>query len=85
VVDRTLTAGIALHARPASLLAQDIARLDASVTVKRGEREANAKGALSLLALDIEAGDVVSVAAEGLEAVAALDVVTDHLTAVRES
>jgi PTS hybrid protein len=81
MADRTITSSVALHARPASLLARAVAELDAVVTLRHGEREANAKGALSLLALDVEAGDAVVVAARGPDERAALQVVVQHLTA----
>ena len=52
-----LTNEVGLHARPAALLARAIAGLDAEVTVRHGEQQADARSVLGLLGLAARAGD----------------------------
>lgn len=69
---RTVVAGAALHARPASRLAEAAARFASDVALESGERSGNAKSVLSLLALDVSAGEPVVVRATGPDAEDAL-------------
>jgi phosphotransferase system HPr (HPr) family protein len=65
---RVVTASQALHARPASLLARAAAGFESKLSVALGEAEADAKSVLSLMALDVAAGDSVTVRADGPDA-----------------
>jgi PTS hybrid protein len=60
-----LTNEIGLHARPAALLARAVGGLDAQVTVAFGDRQADARSVLALMALGARGGDVVRVSADG--------------------
>jgi phosphotransferase system HPr (HPr) family protein len=77
--ERTLIARRSLHARPASLLADLAAGFDCELALEVGERSANAKSVLSLMAIDLETGDEVRVRAEGDDEEAALDAVATML------
>lgn len=72
VADVRLTNEIGLHARPAALLAMAIADLDARVTVALGDRKADARSVLTLMALGAKGGDIVRISAAGPEAAEAL-------------
>ena len=64
-----------LHARPAALFVKTAAAFRASVTVRSGEKTADAKSMLKVLALGVNAGAELVISAEGPDeeqAVAAL-------------
>ncbi|WP_037268194.1 dihydroxyacetone kinase phosphoryl donor subunit DhaM [Kibdelosporangium aridum] len=67
-----LTNEVGLHARPAALLARTVAELDAEVTVRFGDKQANAASVLALMSLGARGGDTVTVSATGPEAAEAL-------------
>ncbi|MFB9299021.1 dihydroxyacetone kinase phosphoryl donor subunit DhaM [Kibdelosporangium philippinense] len=67
-----LTNKVGLHARPAGLLARTVAELDAQVTVRFGEKQANAASVLALMSLGAQGGDTVVVSATGPDAAEAL-------------
>lgn len=72
-----LTNEVGLHARPAALLARSIAELDAEVTVRFGEKVANAASVLALMGLGAQGGDRVEVTATGPDATEAVRRVQD--------
>ena len=63
---------VGLHARPAALFVQTAKQFNCHVRVTHGEREANAKSILGVLALGAEQGAVITIRAEGEEADQAL-------------
>jgi phosphotransferase system HPr (HPr) family protein len=77
----TLPDGIDLHARPAADFVRTAMRFSASVWVAAGEREVDAKSLLSILALGAERGTSLCLRAEGEDAAAALDALTDCVAA----
>lgn len=64
---------VGLHARPAALLVQTAARFSSKTMVKNGEKQANAKSLLSVLALGVEHGATVIVTADGADEGPAMD------------
>jgi phosphotransferase system HPr (HPr) family protein len=69
-----LPAGVDLHARPAATFVRAAIGFDASiVVVAAGEREADAKSLLSVLALGAKAGSTLRLRADGPEAGVAVD------------
>jgi phosphocarrier protein HPr len=62
----------ALHARPAGALVRATAPFDATVEIWYGDRTANVRGVLGVLALGAPAGSTVVVRADGPDAVAAV-------------
>ena len=72
---------VGLHARPAALFVQTAKQFNCDVRVTHGEREANAKSILSVLALGVEQGAVITIRAEGEDA----DQVLAELEALVES
>ena len=69
----------ALHARPAGALVRATAHFAATVEVCFGERSANARGVLAVLALGAPAGSTVVIRATGPDATAALKAAVDSL------
>jgi PTS hybrid protein len=67
-----LTNDIGLHARPAALLARSLTGLTADVTVRLGDKEADARSVLGLLGLAARKGDRLVVSARGEQAAEAI-------------
>jgi phosphotransferase system HPr (HPr) family protein len=70
-----------LHARPAARFVQAASRFASRIMIRNGEREADAKSLISLLGLAIKLSNVITVAAEGVDAEAALTSLTAELSA----
>jgi phosphocarrier protein HPr len=73
--ERTVTVGSqsGLHARPAKLFVQAAAKVPVKVTIAAGGRTVDARSMLGVLSLGVDSGGVVTVAAEGDGAAAAVD------------
>jgi len=63
--DVTLDNEVGLHARPAAVFSKAAARFTSSITVVKSGEEANAKSVLSVLKLDIQKGDTVTIRTVG--------------------
>jgi phosphotransferase system HPr (HPr) family protein len=72
-----------LHARPAGRLVQVAAAYASSVEIRYGDKTANARGVLAVLALGATAGTTVTVRATGPDAQAAADAAVAVLTTAR--
>lgn len=68
---------VGLHARPAALFVKKVGEYAADVTLHKGDQQANARSLLSVLKLDVQQGDSVRVVAEGDDAEAALEGLTE--------
>ena len=66
-----------LHARPASLFVQTASKFSAAITVIKDERETNAKSILGIMGLGVCGGDKIIIKAEGLDAQAAINALTE--------
>lgn len=71
-LDVLLRNEVGLHARPAALLARTLTGLTAEVTVRFGDREANARSVLALMGMGARKGDRLTVSASGPDAAEAL-------------
>lgn len=70
-----------LHARPAKLFAQAAKESGIAVTIaKDSGKPANAASILGVIALGVEHGDYVTLAADGENAESVLDTLTELLT-----
>ncbi|HEX7759403.1 MAG TPA: glucose PTS transporter subunit IIA, partial [Caulobacteraceae bacterium] len=69
----TVTHGHGLHARPAALLANAAKLSAARLEVVFGERSANARSPVAVMALGVRAGDLVTLKALGEDALAAVE------------
>lgn len=72
-----LPEGVALHARPAGLFVRTAMQFQARITVAAGDRLADAKSILRVLALGATGGTPLSLQAEGADAEAALSALAD--------
>jgi phosphotransferase system HPr (HPr) family protein len=68
---------VGLHARPAALFVKKAGEFDATITIRKGDAEANARSLLAVLKLDVRQGDRVQVTAEGDDADPALDALAE--------
>src|SRR5215218_108420 len=73
----TLPSGVDLHARPAADFVRTAMRFAAAIQVGAGDREADAKSLLSVLALGAKGGTELRLTAEGDDAGPALDALRD--------
>ncbi len=73
----TLPDGVDLHARPAGQVVRAAGTQAATVTLRAGAKEADAKSILQVLALGATGGTTVEVQTSGEGASAALDVISD--------
>lgn len=76
----TVTHEERLHARPAARFVQTARRFRSRVRVLYDGREADAKSLLSLLALGVEQGAVITIRAEGEDAEQALEALEEVAT-----
>ena len=70
----TLPAEVDLHARPAAVFVRTAMRFKARIVVAAGDREADAKSLLAVLALGAKGGTKLELRADGGDADDALDV-----------
>ena len=77
----TVASSVGLHARPATIFVQAVAKQPVKVTIaKPGGDPVDARSVLFVLALDVRGGQEVILAAEGDGAEAALDDLTALLS-----
>jgi phosphocarrier protein HPr len=79
-----LPGDVDLHARPAADFVRAAMRFGADIFIAAGEREANAKSLLAVLALGAKAGTTLRLRADGDDAVSALDELSGCLATLRE-
>jgi phosphocarrier protein HPr len=75
---------VALHARPAAQFVKTAMGFDASVHVAAGDREADAKSLLSVLAIGATAGTTLRLRADGDDADAAVAALADLVAGLTE-
>jgi phosphocarrier protein HPr len=80
-----LPADVDLHARPAARFVRMAMGFKSSVTVTSGERGADAKSLLAVLALGARRGTSLRLAAEGSDAPAAVDALAACLSSLEEN
>ena len=72
----TITDPVGIHARPAGMLVKEVKKYDASITIVKGDKKADAKKLMVLMGLGIKCGDTVTVEVTGTDedtAVSALE------------
>jgi phosphotransferase system HPr (HPr) family protein len=67
-----LPADVALHARPAGIFVRKAMKFTARVTIEAGDKQADAKSILGVLALGATGGSTVVLRAQGIDAGEAL-------------
>ena len=78
-----LPGDVDLHARPAAQFVRTALGFRAQIAVAAGEREADAKSLLAVLALGAKAGTPLRLRADGEDAPAALDALAGCVTALQ--
>jgi phosphocarrier protein FPr len=68
-----------LHARPAARFVQAANRFASRITIRHGEREADAKSLIALLGLALRPSTEIVLLADGVDETAALDALTEEL------
>lgn len=68
-----------LHARPVATLVKEVSVFPCTVTLIKGDKKANAKSIMNVLALGLSHGSEVTVTAEGDRAEEALKTVGDFI------
>lgn len=61
----TITDEVGIHARPAGLLVKEAKKYEDVITVKKGDKSAEARKLMALLGLCVVKGDTVTVSVEG--------------------
>ena len=61
----TIKVPVGLHARHAGLIVREARQFASAVTLRFGEKEADAKRVMALMALGVHQGDTVAVSIEG--------------------
>lgn len=56
---------VGIHARPAGALAKKAKEYKSEITIKKGEREANATKLIAIMGLSIKCGDKITVSING--------------------
>ena len=76
-IEKTLTIEnkLGLHARAATQLVELANQFDATVTLHKGDKDANANSVLGLMMLESHQGEQVTVISEGPDAEAAMEAV----------
>ena len=80
-ITTTITHAVGLHARPAALFVQTAKRFAATITVRTGDRQANAKSMVQVLTLAANQGSELIIHAEGTDADQALHTLGDLIAA----
>ena len=68
---------VGLHARPATFFIQKANEFKSSIWVEKEERRVNAKSLLGVLSLGIVKGTAITLIAEGVDEVAAVDTLAE--------
>jgi phosphotransferase system HPr (HPr) family protein len=80
----SLPANVDLHARPAADFVRTAMGFSSQLTVASGEREADAKSLLAILALGAKRGTTLRLTADGDDAEAALAALSSCVTGLSE-
>jgi phosphotransferase system HPr (HPr) family protein len=79
-----LPAGVDLHARPAAHFVRTAMGFQSQIAVLAGDREANAKSLLAVLALGAKAGTTLRLRADGEDAGDAVEALAARVAALEE-
>lgn len=75
----TIQNTVGLHARPATFFIQKANFYKSTVMIEKGTRRANAKSLLGVLSLGVEKGHDITIRAEGIDEVEAVEGLADLL------
>lgn len=85
-MERTITIKnpTGLHARPAAMLVKKATEFSCEITLIKGDKKANAKSIMNLLALGLAENDEVTVVTTGEKEVEALQAIGDFLGSLKD-
>ncbi|GHO99724.1 hypothetical protein KSF_097720 [Reticulibacter mediterranei] len=72
-----ITNRVGLHARPARLLVQTAAKFQSRIQLQKNDKTANARSFINILKLGVAVGDALHIQAEGEDAEAAIQTLTE--------
>lgn len=58
---------IGIHARPAGLLAKEAKKYESTITIRKGEKTAEARKLMALMGLAVKCGDEVEISVDGAD------------------
>jgi phosphocarrier protein HPr len=70
-----------LHARPAAQFVKTAKQYESDIKVVKGDREANAKSSLNVMALGAKHGEAIVIRADGADAEQAVDALVEMISA----
>lgn len=73
--DYVVKDALGIHARPAGQLAKEAKNFTSKITIKKGEKEAEASKLMAVMALGVKQNDQISVKVEGEDEDAAFEAV----------
>ncbi|MBM7661490.1 phosphocarrier protein [Bacillus mesophilus] len=76
----TITSDSGLHARPATVLVQAAGRFDSEINLEYKGRSVNLKSIMGVMSLGIPSGSEIKITAEGSDAEAAIEALTETLS-----
>jgi len=65
--DYVITDEVGIHARPAGVLAKKVKDYQSTITITKGDKSAEAKKLMAVMALGVKKGDTVTVTVEGAD------------------
>ena len=74
-----ITDRVGIHARPAGILVKEAQKYGADISVRSGEKQADAKQLMQLMSLGAKCGDEICVTASGTDEEAACSAVQEVL------
>ena len=78
--DITIRLENGLEARPVAMLVQEASKYESSVYLEAGTKKVNAKSIMGMMSLGLNAGEEVTVIAEGTDENAAVDSLEDYIS-----
>lgn len=63
--DYVITDKEGIHARPAGILVKEAAKFSSTITIKKGEKSADAKRIFAVMSLGVKANEQITVTVEG--------------------
>ena len=63
---------LGIHARPAGTLVKEARQFESKITIRKGDKEAEATKLMALMGMGVKCGDTITVKAEGADEDAAI-------------
>ncbi len=76
-----ITDEIGIHARPAGLLAKEAAKYTSVITLQKGDKSAEAKRLMAIMAMGVKCGEEITVTVEGDDEEAAVEGIKEFFSA----